>query len=90
MGEGRTPVSSSNRLPAPHAGASLSLVRELPLDDTDLLSQSFGSTRLTDAVLARADLIKTRLQIMQLLFQWQPTPVLWQEQVCARQGEKGC
>lgn len=69
MGEGRTPVSSSHRLPAPHTGASLPLVRQLPLDDTDLLSQSFGSPRLADAVLPRADLIKTRLQVMQLLLQ---------------------
>lgn len=70
MGEGRTPVSSSHRLPAPHAGASFPLVRELSLDDTDLLSQSFGSTRLTNAVLSRADLVEARLQVMQLLLKW--------------------
>lgn len=88
MGEGRTPVSSSHRIPAPHTRAPLPLVRKLPLDDADLLSQRFGSARLTDAVLSRADLIKARLQVMQLLFQRQPSPVLWQEQVCEGQGEK--
>lgn len=69
MGERGTPVSSSHGLPATHARASLPLVCQLPLDNTDLFPQSFGSTRLADAVLPRADLIKTHLQIMQLLFQ---------------------
>lgn len=58
MGERRT---SSHRLPAPHDGNTFPLVGELPLDDTDLLSQSLGSTRLTDAVLSRVGLIKARL-----------------------------
>lgn len=48
MGKGRT---SSNRLPAPDTRNTLPLVRKLPLDDTDVLSQSLGSTRLTNAVL---------------------------------------
>lgn len=84
MGERRT---SSHRLPAPHTGNTFPLVGELPLDDTDLLSQSLGSTRLADAVLSRVGLIKARLQVMQLLFQWQPPAVLWQEQVCEEQGQ---
>lgn len=51
MREGRT-VSTSHGLPAPQTGPSLPLVCELPLDDADLLSQGFGPTRLTDAMLS--------------------------------------
>lgn len=74
--------SSSNRVPAAHARNTLPLVRKLPLDDADLLSQSFGSARLTDAVLSWADLVETCLQVVQLLFQRQSSPVLWQKQIC--------
>lgn len=49
MGETRR---SSDGVPAAQAGHTLPLVCELPLDDADLLPQSFGSARLTDAVLS--------------------------------------
>lgn len=79
MGETRSP---SPRVPTAQAGDPLPLVCELPLDDADLLSQSFGSARLTDAVLSRADLVETRLQVVQLLVQGQSSPVLRQKQIC--------
>lgn len=86
MWEGGTPVPSSRGLPAPEAGASLALVRQLPLDDADLLPQGLGSARLADAVLPQADLVQTRLQVVQLLLQREAPPVLWQEQVCWGRG----
>lgn len=86
MRERRTAIP--RRLTAPHDGAHLPLVRQLPPDHTDLLLQGFGPARLADAVLPRIDLIKARLQVMQLLVQRQPSPVLWQQQVWEGQGEQ--
>lgn len=90
--EGGPPISSQ-RLPGPHPGAPLALVRQLPLDDADLLPQSFGSPLLTDAVLPGAHLVQTRLHVMQLLVQREPPAVLWQEQLYRgtrqRRGQEG-
>lgn len=61
---------SAHRLPASKARDALPLVRQLPLDDADLLPQGLGSPRLADAVLPAADLVQAHLQVVQLLLQW--------------------
>lgn len=70
------------RLPAAKPRHALALVRQLPLDDADLLPQCLGAARLADAVLGAADLVQAHLQAVQLFLQRQPTAALGDQQVC--------
>lgn len=79
---------SAHRLPAAQPRDALPLVRQLPLDDADLLPQGLGSAGLADAVLPAADLVQSHLEAVQLLLQREPTAVLGEQQVCEK-GKPG-